>query len=265
MSAPTTSQETLVRSERQGHIAVLTMDRPKALNALSYSLMQQLADALEAADSDSEIRAIVLTGSERAFCAGADVSELDSVWAGHAIDRDGFARRIFDTLTTLRTPLIAAVRGLALGGGCEIALACDIVVAADTAKFGVPEVTLGLIPGGGGTQRLVHAIGKSKAMRMLLTGESITAQQASEFGIAADVVPDEDCLSAAVHLAERIARNAPLAVQLAKDAARAADDMPLPQGLAFERRNFLLVVGSDDQREGVQAFLEKRRPVFTGR
>ena len=257
--------ERIVQSIANGPVAVLTLDRPKALNALNGALMEQLAAALEAADADPQVRAVVIAGSERAFCAGADISGLDAVSVDEMLASQGFGRRLFDALTSYRKPLIAAVRGLALGGGCEIALACDIVIAGESARFGVPEVTLGLIPGAGGTQRLVHAIGKSKAMRLLLTGEPMSATDACTAGLVAEVVPDDNCLAAAIKIAERIARNAPLAVQMAKDAARATYDTTLAQGLAHERRNFFLLFNTDDMREGVSAFIEKRRPIFAGR
>lgn len=255
---------TVVRRESTGHVAILTLDRPEALNALNALLMTQLAAALQESDADPQVRAIVLTGSDRAFCAGADVSQIEAITPAEVVGREGFAREPFDTLNTMQTPLIAAVRGLALGGGCEIALACDLVVAGTSARFGVPEVGLGVIPGAGGTQRLVHAVGKAKAMKMLLTGDPISAEEACTSGLVAEVVPDEQCLPTAMAIAERIARNSPWAVQLAKDAARVAQDLPLTQGLAFERRNFFLTIGTEDQREGVAAFLQKRRPQFTG-
>lgn len=254
----------LVHSETTGHVAVLTLDRPEALNALSKDLMAQLTAALVEADADPQVRAIVLTGSDQAFCAGADISQIEGIDSGEVLARDGFAREPFDTLASMRTPIIAAVRGLALGGGCEIGLACDVVVAGESATFGVPEVSLGVIPGAGGTQRLVHAMGKAKAMKMLLTGDKVSAEEAFVSGLVAEVIPDEDCLATAVAIAERIARNSPTAVQLAKDAARCADELPLHQGLAHERRNFFLTIGSDDQLEGVAAFMGKRRPEFTG-
>lgn len=256
--------ETLVHWETTGHVAVVTLDRPTALNALNKKLMTQLTDALIAADRDSHVRAIVLTGSDRAFCAGADISQIEAIRADEVLARDGFAREPFDTLGSMRTPIIAAVRGLALGGGCELALACDFVVAGEGAEFGLPEVSLGVIPGAGGTQRLVHAIGKPKAMKMLLTGDRLPALEAYAAGLVAEVTPDAACLTTAVGIAERIARNSPTAVRLAKDSARSADALPLPQGLAHERRNFFLTIGSDDQLEGVAAFLGKRRPDFTG-
>mgnify|MGYP001160606289 CR=1 FL=1 len=257
--------ERVVLVETHGPTALLTLSRPKALNALNGEIMEQLATALQAADADPQIRAVVITGSDRAFCAGADISELDTVSIDDVLAPDGFGRRLFDMLGAYRKPLIAAVRGLAFGGGCEIALGCDIVVAGASARFGVPEVSLGLLPGGGGTQRLVHALGKAKAMRMLLTGDPISAVDALAAGLVSDVVEDDQCLAHALAVAERIARNGPIAVQMAKDAARAALEVGLSQGLAHERRNFILLFGTEDKREGVSAFLEKRRPAFIGR
>jgi enoyl-CoA hydratase len=254
----------LVTRATTGHVAVLTLNRPAAHNALNAALIDELAAALEMADVDPQIRVVVLTGSDRAFCAGADITEITAITADELLDRKGFPRRLFGVLDGYRKPLIAAVRGPALGGGCEIALACDIVVAGESARFGLPEVSLGVIPGAGGTQRLVHAVGKSKAMRLLLTGEPIGAADACTAGLVAQVVADEDCLGTATELADRIARNAPLAVQLATDAALAAHQTVLSNGLAHERRNFFLLLNTDDMHEGVNAFLGKRRPNFTG-
>lgn len=263
-SSTDTAAESLVRRETTGHVAVITLDRPAALNALSAALMAELTAALKEADADDDVRAIVLTGSDRAFCAGADISQIQAIGQGEVLSRDGFAREPFGTLATAHTPVIAAVRGLALGGGCELVLACDLAVAGESARFGVPEVSLGVLPGAGGTQRLVHAIGKAKAMKMLLTGDPITAHEALCAGLVSDVVPDVETVATALAIATRIARNSPRAVALAQDSARAAHDLPLHQGLAYERRNFFLTLGSEDQREGVAAFLEKRRPRFTG-
>jgi enoyl-CoA hydratase len=255
---------TVLTSQRIGYVTVLTMNRPDALNALNRELMRELNTALEHADADPEVGCVVITGEGRAFCAGADVSELDGATVTDTLAPDGFARQPFELLARYRKPVIAAVGGLALGGGCELALASDIVVAAESAKFGLPEVKLGLMPGAGGTQRLVHAIGKAKAMRLLLTGDMFTAADALTAGLIAEVVPDGEHLAASVRLAERIARNAPLAVQLIKDAAGAAHETILSQGLERERRDFFLLLGTNDMREGVSAFLDKRAPVFTG-
>lgn len=264
MRATDDAHDVVVRTERTGHVALVTLDRPRALNALDAALSTQVTRALQDADSDPEVRAIVLTGSDRAFCAGADITQIEAVSPADVVARDGFGREPFGTLATLGTPVVAAVRGLALGGGCELVLACDIAVCGESARFGLPEVTLGVIPGAGGTQRLVHAVGKARAMRMLLTGEPISGRDAYEWGLVSDLVPDDEVVARAVDIAERIAANSPRAVRLAHDAARAAHDLPLHQGLALERRNFFLALGSDDQREGVAAFLEKRRPHFTG-
>ncbi|MHB1500616.1 MAG: enoyl-CoA hydratase-related protein [Candidatus Dormibacteria bacterium] len=258
------NETALVTSEVRGFVALLTLTRPQALNALSRDLMDQLADALAEADLNEGVRAVVITGSERAFCVGADIKELTGLMNARLLDTDGFARRLFDGLSHYRKPVIAAVRGLALGGGCELALACDLVVAGESATFGVPEVTIGVIPGAGGTQRLVHALGKAKAMHLLLTGEPISAQEAGAAGLVARVTSDEECLSTALGIAERIAANGPQAVQMAKDAAGRAYDTSLQQGLEHERRNFYLLLGTSDIREGIAAFSEKRKPVFTG-
>lgn len=257
--------EALIIKEYRGTTAIFTLNRPKALNALSDGLQAELMAALHEADRDDNVRAVVIAGSERAFCAGADITGLDGVTAADVVDPQGFGRGLFDVLGAYRKPLIAAVRGLALGGGCELALACDIVVAGDKARFGVPEVALGLLPGGGGTQRLIHAMGKQKAMKMLLTGDPISADEAFNAGLASELVADAECLDRALAIAGRIARNGPIAVQMAKDSARAALEVGITQGLAIERRNFILLFGTEDKKEGVTAFLEKRPAVFTGR
>lgn len=254
-----------VRYARDGHVAVLTLDRPGALNALSRALMDEAAARLDEAAADETVRAVVLTGAGRAFCAGADIGELQDIAGGDILAPGSFPGRLFDVLTRFRKPLIAAVEGPALGGGCELALACDITIAGETARFGLPEVTLGVIPGAGGTQRLMTAIGKPRAMRMLLSGEPVTSTEALAAGLVAEVVPAGTALDTAVTLARRIAANAPLAVQMAKDAALAGQTAALEAGLAHERRNFYLLLGSDDRREGTAAFLAKRPPVYTGR
>lgn len=264
-TAPGSRSESLVQVEHAGPVATITLDRPAALNALSEELCAQLDQALAAAEAASSIRAVVIAGSERAFCAGADISRIQPRGPGDMLDPGGFGLAPFITLAAMRKPVIAAVRGLALGGGCELALACDIVVASESARFAVPEVKLGVIPGAGGTQRLVHAVGKAVAMRMLLTGAVIDAQEALRTGLVSDLTPDEECLPTAMRLAEQIAGNAPLAVQLAKDAALGALQLPLDQGLALERRNFYLTFGTEDAKEGVSAFRDKRPPRFAGR
>ncbi len=255
----------MITQERRNHVLVIGLDRPDALNALNGELIENLAAAVEAAERDDEVRVIVITGSERSFCAGADIAAITDITRDELLAADGFPRRLFDVLGQCRTPLVAAVRGVALGGGCELALACDIVVAGEGARFGLPEVKLGVIPGAGGTQRLVHAIGKARAMRMLLTGDPIPSAEALGCGLVSDVVPDSETLGTAIAIAERIAGNGPVAVQLAKDAAATALELGLTQGLAHERRNFFLSLDTEDAREGVQAFLDKRRPASSGR
>ncbi|MEO7446776.1 MAG: enoyl-CoA hydratase-related protein [Humibacillus sp.] len=256
--------ESLVTVERHGAAAVLTLDRPTALNALSRDLVTQLADRLEEAAADESVRVVVLTGSAKAFCAGADIAEIEHMVGASPLDRMPFDR-LFETVATLPVPTIAAVRGLAFGGGCELVLACDTAVAGRSARFAVPEVKLGVIPGAGGTQRLVHAIGKAKAMRMLLTGSPVDAQWAYEAGLVADLVDDDAVLARALEIAAQITPNAPRAVAYAADAARHAPEASLQQGLAHERRNFLLALSTDDAREGVAAFTDRREPTFTGR
>lgn len=263
--APTGNDESLVRSERADHVAVITLDRPDALNALSAELCDQLDHALAAVDADPDVRAVVLTGSERAFCAGADIGGIRRRGPEEMLDPRGFGRTPFETLAGMRKPVVAAVRGVAYGGGCELALACDIVVAGESARFAVPEVSLGVIPGAGGTQRLVHAVGKATALRMLLTGASVRAEEALRIGLASDLTADDECLPTALRIARQIAANAPLAVQLAKDAAVKALELPLREGLALERRNFYLTFGTEDVVEGVAAFHDRRPPRFAGR
>ncbi len=255
--------EQLVAAETHGTTLVLTLDRPGALNALSRALVDQLADRLEEAAADA-VRAVVLTGSEKAFCAGADIGEIPTMVGASPLDPLPFDR-LFETMARLPVPTIAAVRGIAFGGGCELVLACDTAIAGRSARFAVPEVKLGVIPGAGGTQRLVHAIGKAKAMRMLLTGAPVDAEWAYTAGLVADLVDDGQVLDRALELATQIAGNAPRAVAYAADSARRVNDLPLHQGLAHERRNFLLALGTADASEGIDAFADRRTPAFTGR
>lgn len=248
---------------RQG-VALVTLDRPAALNALSFDLLDTLADALERLDRDETCRAIVLTGGgTRAFAAGADIKELAtqtsaSLLAGRRFD-------VWDRLGAIGAPLIAAVRGFALGGGCELALLCDLIVAGDDARFGQPEIKIGVMPGAGGTQRLTRAVGAAKAMDLILTGRTMDAAEAAAAGMVARVVPADATLEAALEIAATIASMPPLAVRAAKAAVRTAGDRPLDDGLAAERRAFFSLFDTADQREGMAAFIEKRDPVWTGR
>ncbi|WP_310964061.1 enoyl-CoA hydratase/isomerase family protein [Nocardioides terrisoli] len=256
--------EQLVSAEAHGTTLVLTLDRPAALNALSRTLVDHLADRLEEAAADNAVRAVVVSGSGKAFCAGADIGEIPGMVNASPLDAFPFDR-LFETVASLPVPTIAAVRGLAFGGGCELVLACDTAVAGRSARFAVPEVKLGVIPGAGGTQRLVHAIGKAKAMRMLLTGAPVDAEWAYTAGLVADLVDDGQVLDRALELAAQIGANAPRAVAYAADSARRGHDLPLQQGLAHERRNFLLALGTSDAAEGIGAFTDRRTPAFTGR
>ncbi|HEY6057672.1 MAG TPA: enoyl-CoA hydratase-related protein [Candidatus Limnocylindrales bacterium] len=262
MSFPTPRPST--PGEPAPGVAVVTLDRPEALNALSYALLEELVHALETLDGDEDCRAIVLTGSgSRAFAAGADIKELSSASPVSLLLENRFA--LWERLRQVRTPLIAAVRGVALGGGCELAMACDMIVAAEDARFGQPEIGLGIMPGAGGTQRLTRAIGKAKAMDLILTGRAIDAREADRLGLVTRVVPAEETLQRAVELAEEVAAMPRLAVIAAKDAVGRAFELGLSAGLEFERRTFFLLFASEDQKEGMDAFVSKRTPTWKGR
>jgi enoyl-CoA hydratase len=254
-------------SATAGHtpgVALVTIDRPEALNALSFDLLDQLADALEALDADPDCRAIVITGGgSRAFAAGADIKEL-ATQSSASLRRDG-RFGVWDRLSHVGTPTIAAVRGFALGGGCELAMTCDMIVAGDDASFGQPEIRIGVMPGAGGTQRLTRAIGRARAMELILTGASISADEAAAAGLVTRVVPAEATLDAALELAGRIAAMPPLAVRAAKAAILDAFERPMADALAAERDTFFGLFDTADQAEGMAAFTEKRAPVWTGR
>ncbi len=252
----------LVTPQARPGVALLQLNRPKELNALNLPLMHEIRDALAGLDTDAAVRVVVITGNERAFAAGADIramagrTPVDMLLADHV--------SFWDQLRLMRKPLVAAVAGFALGGGCELALACDMVVAAETAQFGQPEIRLGTLPGGGGTQRLARAVGKAKAMEMVLTGDFISAAEALRLGLVNRVVPTGQFLEEAFRLAARIAAQPPVAVRLAKEAVNHAFESHLSSGLQFERRNYYLTFASADQKEGMAAFLEKRPPEFQG-
>jgi enoyl-CoA hydratase len=256
-------EEPIVLVERDGRVGVVTMNRPKQLNALSGELMASVVDALRGLDSDKEVRAIVLAGGERAFAAGADIAELAAGTAVSLYEN----RRIdaWDSIRDLRTPVVAAVSGFCLGGGCELAMLCDLIVASETARFGQPEINLGVLPGAGGTQRLTRAVGKAVAMDMILTGRTLSAREALSFGLVARVVAKEAWLVEAERLAAEIAAKGPVAVRLAKEAVDAAFETPLAAGVELERRSFFVARSSEDATEGLTAFVEKRRPEFRGR
>lgn len=245
-------------------VALVVIDRPKVLNALDFGLIAALTDALETLDRDDACRVIVLTGAgDRAFAAGADIRELAAQSPTTLTHDDHFHR--WERIKRIRKPIIAAVRGFALGGGCELAMTCDLIVAGEDAKFGQPEITLGVMPGAGGTQRLTRAIGKARAMEMILTGRTMSAREAEAHGLVSSVVPSEATVPAALELASQIAAMPPLAVIAAKAAVNRAEELPLEAGLEFERRNFYLLFATEDQREGMAAFTEKRTPAWKGR
>ncbi len=249
--------------EVEDRVGLIRLNRPKVLNALNQTVMTELVDALEALDANEEVGCIVLTGNEKAFAAGADIRQMAEEDAVDLIRSDRF--RMWDRIKNIAKPIIAAVSGYALGGGCELAMACDMIVASETAKFGQPEITLGIIPGAGGTQRLTRAVGKALAMEVILADRWLSAEEAERAGLVNRVVPVESYLEEAMNLARNIAGRAPLAVKLAKEAINQAFESSLEGGLAVERRNFYLLFATEDQTEGMRAFLEKREPQFKGR
>lgn len=245
-------------------VALVTLNRPDVLNALDYATLGELADALEQLDTDASVRCVVITGAgDRAFAAGADIKEMADATPVTLSAANNFAR--WERLKRVRVPLIAAVKGFALGGGCELAMACDMIVAADDATFGQPEIKIGIMPGAGGTQRLTRALGKARAMEMILTGCNLSAREAYERGLLSQIVAREEVLPAAQALAAEIASMPPLAVRAAKEAVTRAYELSLDAGLEFERRNFFMLFASDDQKEGMAAFVEKRKPAWKGR
>jgi enoyl-CoA hydratase len=257
--------DALVLRERRGAVEILTLNRPDKRNALNTALRTALIAALDELAGDVGVRVIVLTGAgDRAFVAGADVTEFTGrdVAAQAATMQ---ARRVYDVVAASERPLVAAINGACLGGGLELALACDIRIASTTARFGQPEVNLGLIPGGGATQRLPRVVGLGAALRLILTGEPVDAAEALRMGLVEEVTEPEDCLERAIAVAERIARNSPVAVAAARRATRAALGLPLAAGLDLERAAFLAAFAAEDRAEGIAAFREKRQPVFPGR
>jgi enoyl-CoA hydratase/carnithine racemase len=257
------SYKTLI-VETADKVTLIRFNRPEALNALNDAMMDELAAALDAAEADAGVGCVVITGSERAFAAGADIKQMVSKSYAQAHQED-FITRNWERVTRCRKPVIAAVAGFALGGGCELAMMCDFIIAADTAKFGQPEINLGVTPGAGGTQRLPRFVGKSKAMDMVLTARMMDAAEAERCGLVSRVVPAAELLKVAKEAAQKIAGLSPNAVRLAKEMVNAAFETPLSHGLMFERRLFHSLFAFDDQKEGMTAFIEKRAPHFTGR
>lgn len=244
------------------HIALIQLNRPKVLNALSTDILRDVVEALFLLEDDKDVRVIILTGNDRAFAAGADIGQMAEASPIDQIKDNRF--RTWKQLSLMTKPIIAAVNGFALGGGCELAMSCDFIIAGDSARFGQPEIKIGMIPGAGGTQRLTRAIGKSKAMLAVLTGEMIDAYEAEKSGLVAKVVPAETLMQETFEIAKVIANRAPVAVKLAKEAVNIAFESSLKDGMEFERRNFYLTFSSKDQKEGMKAFLEKREPKYDG-
>jgi len=255
--------ETLIVETAEG-VTLVRLNRPQALNALNGQLMDELTAALAAAEADEAVRCIVITGSERAFAAGADIKEMASKSYADVYKED-FITANWEAVTRCRKPVIAAVAGFALGGGCELAMMCDFIIAADTAKFGQPEINLGVIPGAGGTQRLPRFAGKAKAMDMVLTARMMDAAEAERCGLVSRVVPAAELVSTALAAGKTIATLSPLSVMMAKELVNAAFETPLSQGVKMERRHFHSLFAFEDQKEGMAAFVEKRKPAFKSR
>jgi enoyl-CoA hydratase len=254
---------TTILVETHERVGLMRINRPKALNALDSTVTRELNLAMTEFDGDEDIGAMVITGDERAFAAGADIKEMADASAVEMLQRDDISA--FDAIRKIKKPVIAAVSGWCLGGGNELAMSCDMIVASETARFGQPEINLGVIPGAGGTQRLTRAVGKAIAMEMVLNNRMLTAQEALDYGLVNRVVPVESYLEEAMGLAQEIAGRAPLAIQLGKEAVNQAFETTLSDGLAEERRAFYFLFASQDQKEGMQAFVEKRKPDWQGR
>jgi enoyl-CoA hydratase len=252
-----------VTVSREGPVATVQLNRPSVLNALNGDLMNELTDALGELDRDVTVRCLIVTGNDRAFAAGADIREMSGATTVEMMERNWIA--YWDRLKGVSKPIIAAVSGYALGGGCELAMACDLIVASETAQFGQPEINIGVMPGAGGTQRLTRALGKSKAMEMVLTGRNISAREAEARGLVTRVVPVEMYLEEAKNLAREISSKAPIAVRMAKDAINKAAEISLAEGLEYERKLFYMLFATEDQDEGMLAFVEKRKPVWKGK
>jgi enoyl-CoA hydratase len=254
------ADEILTRTD--GHVGIVTLNRPDKLNALSLELMKHLVEAFERFDQDDAIYVILLTGNERAFAAGADINDMVNATLVEQYKRNQFAR--WDRIRKVSKPIVAAVSGFALGGGCELAMLCDIIVASETAQFGQPEINIGVMPGAGGTQRLVRAVGKATAMDVILTGRFLGAREALTSGLVSRVVPAEHFFTEALRVAQDIAKKPPLALRIAKESVLKSFEMPLGEGLEYERKLFYILFATEDQKEGMRAFVDKRKPQFKG-
>ncbi|MBX3081744.1 MAG: enoyl-CoA hydratase/isomerase family protein [Anaerolineae bacterium] len=255
--------ETILTERTDDGVGIVRLNRPKQLNALNATVMRELTDALLEFDKDDAIRCLLITGDDRAFAAGADIKEMAAASAVDMFTRDTIS--LWDRVTKLTKPLIGVVSGWCLGGGMELAMACDMLVASESAKFGQPEVTIGVIPGAGGTQRLTRAVGKALAMEMILNNRTLTAAEAANFGLVNRIYPVESYFAEALKLAQDIAKRAPLAVRLAKEAINKAFETGLSEGIDYERRAFYFLFASEDQKEGMTAFVEKRDPQWKGK
>lgn len=253
----------LVEEQYEPLVALIRLNRPKELNALNLQLMQELRDTLQKLDKNENVRVIILTGNDQAFAAGADIKQMADRTAIDMLMIDQFST--WEQIRRTKKPIIAAVSGFALGGGCELAMICDMIIASESAKFGQPEIKIGVMPGAGGTQRLTRTIGKAKAMELVLTGKFLSAEEALSYGLINKVVPVEMYLREAVQLAREIAQMSPVATQLAKESVNRAFETLLDEGLMFERKNFYLTFASEDQKEGMKAFIEKRKPDYKGK
>lgn len=251
-----------VSQDHAPHVALIQLNRPKELNALNLQLMTELSQALQNLDKDENVRVIILTGNERAFAAGADIRQLADKTSIDMYKMDLF--NIWKQISGTKKPIIAAVSGFALGGGCELAMSCDMIVASETAQFGQPEIKIGVMPGAGGTQRLTKAVGKVKAMEMVLTGRFINAEEALKYKLINTIVPVEVYMKEATKLASEIASMPPIAIQMAKEAINKSFEVSLEEGLYLERKNYNTLYSSEDQKEGMNAFIEKRKPNFKG-
>jgi enoyl-CoA hydratase len=251
-----------ILTSTDGHVGIVTLNRPDKLNALSLELMKQLVAALEAYDQDDNIYVILLAGNERAFAAGADIGDMAEATVVSQYKGNQFAR--WERIGKVSKPVVAAVSGFALGGGCELAMSCDLIIASDTAQFGQPEINIGVMPGAGGTQRLIRAVGKAMAMDVILTGRFLSAREALSAGLVSRVVPKEHFYTEALRICHEMATKPPLALRMAKESVRKAHEVGLTEGLEYERKLFYLLFATEDQKEGMRAFLEKRQPRFKG-
>ncbi|MDG2424643.1 MAG: enoyl-CoA hydratase-related protein [Phycisphaerales bacterium] len=257
------SDEPHILTESHGGVAVIRINRPKVLNALNLTLMTDLADMMEAHDADDSISVILLAGSERAWAAGADIGDMTTASVSDMASRDQFAQ--WERIKRIKKPIVAAVSGFALGGGCELMMHCDVIICSENAKIGQPEINIGVMPGAGGTQRLTHAVGKALAMDVVLTGRFLSAKEALAHGLVSRVVPREHWFSEALNVAQVMASKPAIALRSAKESVLKANELPLTQGLEYERKLFYMLFDTEDQKEGMAAFVEKRKPSFTGR